>query len=118
MSAVQSLSEAITLLRKSGVDPQTCLDVLTDTLFAAPVYKNYAGLLLQQHYEPGFRLALGLKDMGLVLSAADSFGVAMPTANLLRDRLLNGIARGYENNDLAALALVCAEEAGLRRHAS
>jgi 3-hydroxyisobutyrate dehydrogenase-like beta-hydroxyacid dehydrogenase len=113
VSAVESLSEAITLLRKSAVDPKLCLDALTSTLFAAPVYKNYAELMLQQQYEPGFRLALGLKDVGLALQAAASFDVPMPVASLVRERLLVGIARGYQDKDLAALSLVSAEDAGV-----
>jgi len=112
-SAVESLAEAMALLRKSGTDPQACLDVLTDTLFAAPAYKNYARLMLEQNYDPGFRLALGLKDVGLVLDAAASFDVPMPVASLARDRLLAGVARGHQDKDLSALALVCAEDAGL-----
>ena len=112
-SAVESLSEAMTLLRKSGTDAQACMDFLTETLFAAPVYKNYAGLMLQQHYEPGFKLALGLKDVQLALDAAKSFAVPMPTVSLLRERLLKGVEQGNGEKDLAALALVSAEDAGL-----
>lgn len=111
VSAVESLSEVVTLLRRSGADPQVCLDSLTDTLFAAPVYKNYAGLMLQQQYEAGFRLGLGLKDIGLVIDAAKSSDVLMPTAHLLHRRLLEGVAQGYRDKDLAALALVCAKDA-------
>jgi len=113
ISAVESLSEATTLLRKSGVDPQVCLETLINTLFASPVYQNYAGLMLRQQYEPGFRLALGLKDVGLALAAAESAGAPLPTARFLHDRLKQAIARGYQNKDLAALALLSAEEAAL-----
>lgn len=111
VSAVESLSEVVTLLRNSGVDPQVCLETLTDTLFNTPVYKNYAGLMLQQQYEAGFRLGLGLKDIGLVIAAAKSSDVLMPTAHLLHRRLQQGVAQGYQDKDLAALALLCAEEA-------
>jgi len=113
VSAVESLSEAATLLRKSGVDPQVCLETLINTLFASPVYQNYAGLMLRQQYEPGFRLALGLKDVGLALSAAESSGAPLPIARFLSDRLMQAIARGYQDKDLAALALLSAEDAGL-----
>ena len=112
VSAVESLGEAITLLRKSGTDAQACMDFLTDTLFAAPVYKNYAELMLQQQFEPGFKLALGLKDVRLALDAAASLDVPMPTADLLQARVLKGIEQGKGEKDLAALALVAAEEAG------
>jgi 3-hydroxyisobutyrate dehydrogenase-like beta-hydroxyacid dehydrogenase len=113
VSAVESLSEAATLLRKSGVDPQVCLETLINTLFTSPVYQNYAGLILRQQYEPGFRLELGLKDVGLALAAAESAAAPLPIARLLHDRLEQAIARGHQNRDLAALALLSAEEAGL-----
>jgi len=113
-SAVESVAEAMALLQKSGTDPQACFNFLTDTLFPGPVYKNYAGLMLEHRYDPGFRLALGLKDVGLVLDAAESFDVPMPAASLVRERILTGIARGYQDKDLSALALISAEEAGLR----
>lgn len=113
VSAVESLGEVIALLRKSGVDAKVGLDTLTDTLFTAPVYKNYAGLMLQQQYEPGFRLALGLKDINLVIAAAQSSDTPMPTAQLLHSRLQQGIEQGYQDKDLAALALLAAKDAGM-----
>jgi 3-hydroxyisobutyrate dehydrogenase-like beta-hydroxyacid dehydrogenase len=113
ISAVESLSEAAALLRKSGVDPQVCLETLTNTIFASPVYQNYGKLMLQQQYEPGFRLALGFKDIGLALAAAEKSRAPLPVADLLRERLLHAIDRGYQDRDLAALALLSVEEAGL-----
>lgn len=114
VSAVESLAEALALLRKSGTDPKDCFDVLTETLFAAPAYKNYAGLMVENRYQPGFRLALGLKDVGLVLDAAESLNVPMPAASLARDRMITGTTRGYGDKDLSSLALVSAEDADLR----
>ncbi|MEW6130452.1 MAG: NAD(P)-dependent oxidoreductase [Acidobacteriota bacterium] len=110
-SAVESLSEAIALLKKSGTDPKVCLEALTTTLFASPVYQNYSAMMLQEKYEPGFRLALGLKDVRLALAAAESFGAQMPTAELLAQRLQHAVALGFADKDLAALALVSEETA-------
>ena len=61
----------------------------------------------------GFALPLGLKDMGLVLASATSSKTPMPLANLVRDRLLSGMARGREDHDWSALSLGAREEAGL-----
>jgi 3-hydroxyisobutyrate dehydrogenase-like beta-hydroxyacid dehydrogenase len=114
ISAVESLGEAAALLRKSGVDPQVCLETLINTLFASPVYQNYGRLMLQQQYDPGFRLALGLKDIGLALAAAEISGAPLPVARLLRERLLQAIERGHQDKDLAALALLSVEDAGMQ----
>ena len=68
-SVLESLSEALAFARKSGVDPAVLLDFLTSTLFNAPVYKTYGGLIVEGKYDKvGFALPLGLKDMRLVLA--------------------------------------------------
>jgi 3-hydroxyisobutyrate dehydrogenase-like beta-hydroxyacid dehydrogenase len=54
-----------------------------------------------------------LKDLRLVLEAADESQTPMPLASLVRDHLQSGVARGYAEMDWAALARVIAEDAGL-----
>ena len=113
-SILEILGEAVALARKSGVDAGSYLDVMTGTLFNAPVFKTYGGLIVQERYEPpGFKAALGLKDARLVLAAADDAAVPMPIANLVHDRLLTLVAQGRQDLDWSALALLSAEQAGL-----
>jgi len=40
-SVLESLGEAFALVRKSGIDPQRYLNILTSALFSAPVYRTY-----------------------------------------------------------------------------
>ena len=113
-SMIESLGEAIALMRKSGVDPQGFIDIMTGSLFAAPVYQTYGKLIVKQHFHPaGFVMPLGLKDIRSVLAAAEAQRVPMPVASLVRDHFITGIARGGEGLDWSALARVAAEEAGL-----
>jgi 3-hydroxyisobutyrate dehydrogenase-like beta-hydroxyacid dehydrogenase len=113
-SVLESLSEAMAFARKSGVDASVLLDFLTSTLFNAPVYKTYGGLILEGKYEPaGFALPLGLKDVRLVLQAAEARNVPMPIASVVRDRFVTAMGRGYENSDWSVIARVAAEDAGL-----
>jgi 3-hydroxyisobutyrate dehydrogenase-like beta-hydroxyacid dehydrogenase len=113
-SMIESLGEAIALMRKSGVDPQRFVDIMTESLFAAPVYRTYGKLIVEQHFQPaGFAMPLGLKDIRSTLAAAEAQRVPMPVASLVRDHFLTGIARGGEGLDWSALARVAAEEAGL-----
>jgi 3-hydroxyisobutyrate dehydrogenase-like beta-hydroxyacid dehydrogenase len=114
-SVVEALSEAFALARKSGIDPHQYLELLTSTLFAAPAYKTYGGLIADQRYEPaGFKMPLALKDVRLTLAAAEAAGVPLPIASLVRDQLISGIARGYGESDWSALGRVVAENAGIR----
>lgn len=113
-SVIETLGEAFALSRKYDIDPENLLELLTSTLFSAPVYKGYGAMIAKGNYEPaGFKLNLGLKDIGLALEAAQSMGVNMPIANAVRDQFLVGIERGYQDLDWAALGRVCADDAGL-----
>lgn len=114
VSAIETLGEAFALARKYDIDAGELLELLTSTLFSAPVYKNYGAMIAEQRYEPaGFKLNLGLKDISLALEAAGKMSVPMPIASVVRDQCLTGIARGYEDLDWAALGRVCADDAGL-----
>jgi 3-hydroxyisobutyrate dehydrogenase-like beta-hydroxyacid dehydrogenase len=113
-SVLESLSEAVAFARKSGVHAATLMDFLTSTLFNAPVYKTYGGLIVEGKYDKvGFALPLGLKDVRLVLQAAEAKSVPMPIASVVRDRFLTAMARGNANKDWSALGLIAAEDAGL-----
>jgi len=111
---LESLSEAIVLMRKTQIDPRLFLDVVAGALFRSPVYENYGKIIAEQNFEPaGFALRLGLKDIRLVLATADDSQTPMPVARLLRDQLLRGVERGYGEIDWAGIARVVAEDAGL-----
>ena len=113
-SVIECLGEAIALIRKSGIDPQRFLAILTGSLFAAPVYETYGQVILEERYRPsGFTMPLGLKDMRGVLAAAEAKSVPMPVASLIRDHFITGIARGKADFDWSALARLAAENAGL-----
>ncbi len=113
-SVIESLSEAFALVRKYDIEPQTYLDLLTSTLFSAPVYKNYGGLIARQAFEPaGFKLPLGLKDVRLALAAGDATDTPLPIASLIRDHLVAAMAKGYEELDWSVLGRIAAQNAGL-----
>jgi 3-hydroxyisobutyrate dehydrogenase-like beta-hydroxyacid dehydrogenase len=113
-AVIESLGEAVALMRKSGVDPHRFLEVMTNTLFTAPVYRTYGDLIVEERYQPpGFAMPLGLKDIRSVLAAADAAAAPMPVASVIRDQFISGIARGGAGLDWSALARVAAENAGL-----
>ena len=59
-------------------------------------------------------MPLALKDVRLALAEAEHAGVPMPSVDVVRDRMIAGIARGYGDLDWSALGLIAAEEAGFR----
>jgi 3-hydroxyisobutyrate dehydrogenase-like beta-hydroxyacid dehydrogenase len=113
-ATIESLAEAFALIRKSGVDPQQFLEVLTGSLFAAPIYRTYGAMIATDNFEPvGFRMELGMKDNRLVLAAAEEAVVPMPIASLIRDRMLAATAQGMADADWSAIARISFREAGL-----
>jgi 3-hydroxyisobutyrate dehydrogenase-like beta-hydroxyacid dehydrogenase len=113
-SVLESLSEALAFARKSGVDAGALLEFLTTTMFTAPLYKTYGDLIVQGKHEPaGFVLPLGLKDIRLVLQAAEAVSVPMPIASVVRDRFITAMARGNQDKDWSVIGRVAAEDAGL-----
>ena len=112
-SAIEAMGEAASLVEGHGVSGASFLDMIASTLFAAPVYAGYGGLIARKQYDPaGFKMTLGLKDVRLVLEAADQTATPMPFASVLKDNFLDGIAHGGANRDWAALAEVAARRAG------
>jgi 3-hydroxyisobutyrate dehydrogenase-like beta-hydroxyacid dehydrogenase len=113
-SVIEALGEAIALVAKDGVDRQQYVDMLTSTLFGAPVYKIYGKLITEGRFEPpGFAAPLGYKDIRLVLAAADDLHVPMPLASLLRDRFLTLLAHGGEKLDWSAIGGLAARDSGV-----
>jgi 3-hydroxyisobutyrate dehydrogenase-like beta-hydroxyacid dehydrogenase len=113
-TVIESLAESFALIRKCGSDPKIFLEVLTNSLFAAPIYKNYGSMVAADHFEPvGFKLPLGMKDNRLLLAAAESAAVPMPMASLIRDRFIAALAQGLGEADWASIAHLSYKNAGL-----
>jgi hypothetical protein len=82
-------------------------------MFGGQAHKAFGDKIVRQSYAPGFALPLVLKDVRMALAEAEAAGAPMPSVGVVRDRLITGIARGYEELDWTALSLIAAEEAGM-----
>ena len=113
---IESLAEAYALVEKGGVDPAALHALLTESLFSAPIYKTYGGLILDGRFAPpGFSLPLGQKDNRLLQQAAERLEGPLPFAAIVRDRFLAALAAGDGGLDWSAIARRAAADAGLSR---
>ena len=114
-SVMEAMGEAIALVSKAGVDPNSYVELLTSTIFPAPIYRTYGNLIASSQFLPaGFLAPLGYKDIRLTLAAADGLCVPMPLASLLRDRFLRLLAHGGEAMDWSAIGGLASEDAQSR----
>ena len=106
VSAIESMAEGINLAKKSGIDSATWINMITQTMFAAPVYLNYSNILLKEIFQPaGFALKLGLKDVNLVMQQSTEIDAEMPIGRLMQQRLRECVANGLGDYDWTAMAL-------------
>lgn len=103
-SILEVIGEAYALVESAGIDDETFLAVLNDSLLKSPVIGAYGKRIAEDAFEPaGFRLALGAKDVRLAVETGERAAVPMPLASVLRDRFVAAIAEGFGDDDWAAV---------------
>ena len=111
--AIEAMGEASALTESYGVSARDFLDIVTNTILAAPSYQRYGGFIATDTYEPGFKLTLGLKDVNLALEAAAGTGTVLASAELVRENMLTAIAEGLGERDWSILAKIARRRAGV-----
>ena len=112
--AIEVMGEAFSLVEKSGADPETLRDVLTEGVFSCPAYTGYSRAIVDRSWDTvGFTATLALKDVDLALATGAANGVPLPSAEVCRDRLSRAIADGDAGRDWIVMALAQARASGL-----
>lgn len=106
------VSEALVLLEASGVPTDAALTVLKGGLAGNQVMNVKGDSMLARCFEPGFRIDLHHKDLGIALAAARTTGVATPLTGVVAQLLTAARARGLGSLDHSALLLLVEELAG------
>jgi 2-hydroxy-3-oxopropionate reductase len=99
----QLVAEAIVFLRAHGVDDEAALRVLAGGLAGSTVLDRKGASMLAGRFEPGFRVDLHHKDMGIVTAAAREQGVALPLGALTAQLIGALRAQGDGGLDHSAL---------------
>ncbi|QEK50647.1 NAD(P)-dependent oxidoreductase [Pedobacter aquae] len=115
MASMETMAEAFTLAEKNGLDRKQVADFFGNTVFNAPIYKNYGTLIANNNYQPvGFKSTLGFKDARLASKMALDAEMPAPLLNLVYNRLLSAIAQGKGEQDWAeSIAKGVSNDAGI-----
>lgn len=100
---IQALSEAVVFLEAYGVDTEAALTVLGGGLAGSKVLDQKRSNMLSRSFEPGFRIELHHKDLGIVTAAAREAGVVVPVGALLAQLMASAKAVGDGGLDHSAL---------------
>lgn len=116
--SIQAVAEALTLAKKSGVDPARVREALLGGFAQSRALDLHGQRVLDNNYAAGFRVSLQRKDLRIALEAGTATGVPLPATALVQE--LYGIlaATGRADLDNSSLALLLQELAGLDPAAS
>ncbi len=98
-----AVSEALVLGSKAGVHPEKIIEVLNGGLAASRVLEMRGPTMVAHNFEPGFRVNLHRKDLGIALAAGSEYAVPLPVTALI-SQLFDAVAtRGGGDLDHSAL---------------
>jgi 2-hydroxy-3-oxopropionate reductase len=109
---IELLAEAVVFLEAYGVDTNAALEVLGGGLAGSTVLQRKGPNMLTRQFQPGFRLALHHKDLGIVTAAAREAGVVIPLGAVVAQLVAALVARGDGGLDHSGLLKLVTELSG------
>jgi 2-hydroxy-3-oxopropionate reductase len=109
---LELVAEAVVFLEASGVDTRAAVEVLAGGLAGSRVLDGKAAGMLAREFEPGFRVDLHHKDLGIVTSAAREAGVVIPLGAAVAQLMTSLTAQGDGDLDHSALIKVVEQLSG------
>jgi 2-hydroxy-3-oxopropionate reductase len=109
---IEAVSEALVLGSKGGVPPEKILDVLGGGLAGNKVMELKREKMLEHSFDPGFRVELHHKDLGIALAAGREYGVTLPVTAIVDQMLETLKMLGRGDQDHSALLTLIEESSG------
>lgn len=109
---IELLAEAVVFLEAYGVETTSALQVLGGGLAGSKVLEQKGQKMLDRSFDPGFRLALHHKDMGIVTAAAREAGVAIPLGSAVAQLVASTVQQGNGGLDHSGLFTVVEQLSG------
>jgi len=100
---LEVLAEALVFLEAYDVDTEAALEVLGGGLAGSKVLEQKKDNMLRRSFDPGFRIDLHHKDLGILTSAAREAGVVVPLGALVAQLMTSARAVGDGGLDHSAL---------------
>jgi 2-hydroxymethylglutarate dehydrogenase len=113
--ACNSISaEGFVLGTKGGIDPQTLLEIISTSTGDNWCMRQYPRTTFQGNFEPGFKIGLAYKDIGLALELGKEYGVPLPVGESVKKDIEDVIAAGLTDKGVDAVILPLEKAAGVK----
>jgi 3-hydroxyisobutyrate dehydrogenase len=109
---LDGLCEGIVAGRRAGLSLETILEVIQASGYSSPYYSFKGGAIGRRDWEQHFSIDLLVKDQTLMLEEAASLKVPMPGLAAIREVFQSARARGWGQEDIAAVVKVLEAGAG------
>ncbi len=100
---IEVVAEAMVFLEAQGVDLDRAVTVLAGGLAGSQVIDRKSAAMIEREFDPGFRIALHQKDLGIFSAAAREAGVVTPVGALVTQLMAAAVANGDGGLDHSAL---------------
>lgn len=100
---IEAVSEALVLASKAGCDAAAVRKALMGGFAASRILEVHGERMIKRTFDPGFRIKLHQKDLGLALETARSLGVSLPNTATCQELFNSSKARGDGDLDHSAL---------------
>jgi len=108
-----ALGEALTLARKAGLDRSLTLKALGGGLAGSKCLEQKTPNYLSGTYNPGFKIDLHFKDLGLIMESSRALGVPLPCTAVVQE-LFNALrVKGRGGLDHSGVITLLEELAGV-----
>ncbi len=100
---IQAVAEALTLAKRAGADPAKVREALLGGLASSKILEVHGQRMIDRTFDPGFRIRLHRKDIGLAVETAKQLDLALPNVALVEQMMNAAIARGDGDKDHSGL---------------
>ena len=101
---IEGLAEALVLVKKAGLDPNTVFEAIKGGLAGSNVMNAKAPMMVAGDFKPGFRIRLHQKDLHNALLTGKELGVPLPVTSLIQQMLGSLMNDGKADSDHSAIA--------------
>ena len=113
--ACNSISaEGFVLGTKGGIDPQTLLEIISISTGDNWCMRQYPRTTFKGNFEPGFKIGLAYKDIGLALDLGREYAVPLPVGIAVKKDLEDTMAAGFTDKGVDAVILPVEKAAGVQ----